>query len=470
MANIKTIFGAPGCGKTTRLMEILENELKRTAPDKIAFVSFTRKGTYEGVERARKLFGYEEKDLPYFRTLHSIAFRTCGFSVYDMISRKDYKAFSKAMGMNFVGYYNQEFTNADDRYLFIHFLKRNNPKVVDNYTNDMSARLLREVEHNYIRYKSFSKTHDFEDLIERFIAMGEPLPVKIAIIDEAQDLTTLQWQMTEIAFKDCDRIYIAGDDDQAIYEWSGADINYFLNIKGEREILDKSYRLQKNILELAQRISGMIKQRVEKKFEPINDEGDIKFYNSLNELKLNKDESYYFLCRNNWFLHKAKTFLREHAEVFLYKQKPSYDEKQTQAIKVFERARKSINRITESDKMLLKLHLKGSLNLNKCWYQVLNFDNDTMAYYKDLIKYKTDLNDRRITVSTIHGVKGGEADNVILFLDITQAVCDNMFRNPDSEFRCLYVACTRAKKHLHIIHTATKNGYDNYIKFNGGRK
>lgn len=72
MDNIHMLFGAPGCGKTTRLMEILTKELKQTAPNKIAFVSFTRKGTYEGVERAKALYNLKEEDLPYFRDRKSV--------------------------------------------------------------------------------------------------------------------------------------------------------------------------------------------------------------------------------------------------------------------------------------------------------------------------------------------------------------------------------------------------------------
>ena len=75
MNNVKVIYGPPGAGKTTRLMEILKEELKTNAPDKIAFVSFTKKGAYEGRDRAIAEFGYKKEDFPFFRTLHSIAFR-----------------------------------------------------------------------------------------------------------------------------------------------------------------------------------------------------------------------------------------------------------------------------------------------------------------------------------------------------------------------------------------------------------
>ena len=30
-----------------------------------------------------------------------------------------------------------------------------------------------------------------------------------------------------------DKVYLAGDDDQAIYEWSGADVSYFQTFPGK---------------------------------------------------------------------------------------------------------------------------------------------------------------------------------------------------------------------------------------------
>ena len=40
---------------------------------------------------------------------------------------------------------------------------------------------------------------------------------------------------------------IAGDDDQAIYKWNGAYAETFINLEGERVILQQSYRVPKNI-------------------------------------------------------------------------------------------------------------------------------------------------------------------------------------------------------------------------------
>jgi len=458
----KIIFGAPGCGKTTRLMEILEDELKKNEPDRIAFVSFTRKGAYEGRDRAMEKFGYDEASLPYFRTLHSIAFRAGKFSKYDMISKKDYKSFSDAMGMKFTGYYTEEFYNNDDKYLFLNFLERNNKSMALKYKDMIDIKTYRNVKYNYEKFKTFSKIYDFTDVLDFFVKQNEALPVDIAIIDEAQDLTTIQWDMCAIAFRDCKRIYIAGDDDQAIYEWNGADVHRFLQQDGEREVLDKSYRLQKKILDFSKKISARIAERVEKNFEPIDDEGDIFFYNDINEIQINDDESYYFLSRNNWFLNVHRTFLRKMAKPFYDKNDVSVKQKDIDAIHLFEKVRKTRS-ATDAEQTKLQTFCKDNINLNLPWFDNFKLDIDTMAYYRDLIKNKTKLHPIKIMTNTIHGVKGGEADNVVLLCDFTNAVRNSFEMNPDSELRCLYVACTRAKKHLHIVHSTSRNGYDNFI-------
>jgi superfamily I DNA/RNA helicase len=66
----------------------------------------------------------------------------------------------------------------------------------------------------------------------------------------------------------------------------------------------------------------------------------------------------------------------------------------------------------------------------------------------------------RININTIHGVKGGESDNVLILTDISYKTAEAMIVNPDAEHRVWYVAVTRAKKGLHIIMPQTKNSYE----------
>ena len=68
-----------------------------------------------------------------------------------------------------------------------------------------------------------------------------------------------------------------------------------------------------------------------------------------------------------------------------------------------------------------------------------------------------------ILISTIHHVKGGEADNVAVMLDTTRRTQGNVFCDIDEELRILYVAVTRTKKNLFLIDSKDGQGYDNIL-------
>ena len=77
----------------------------------------------------------------------------------------------------------------------------------------------------------------------------------------------------------------------------------------------------------------------------------------------------------------------------------------------------------------------------------------------------------QILVSTIHHVKGGEAQNVAVMLDTTRKTKNNVFNDIDEELRILYVAVTRAKENLFLIDSQNGEGYDeilNVIKEENG--
>lgn len=452
MSEVKIIYGPPGTGKTTELLRLLDKELETTAPSRIAFVSFTREGVEQGKSRAKARFNLNDEALPYFRTLHSMAFRETKMSVSSVIAKKDYALFSKKVGMHFTGYYTEDFKNNDDMYLHYDEVYRNTPSASEFFLDYLDADKLRYVRNNYKLFKEHFGVYDYTDMIEGFVAKGEAVPVDVAMIDEAQDLTSLQWKMVWTAFHKCRRVYIVGDDDQAIYQWSGADVKYFLGLEGENEVLRQSYRVPRSVWKVASSITAQITQRAAKRYHCTEQEGEVRYVNSLEELTLAPDKSHMILCRNTCFLSTALELLRMKGILYWYKGKCSVHAQDVSLITRYE-----ANRKTREHDEELQCKLKKGASFEEPWYVSLDLDEEYATYLRTYIKHKEER--KRITVSTIHGVKGGEADHVVLLTDMTKRTYENLKRNPDSEHRVFYVGVTRAKETLTIVYPSTRYSY-----------
>ena len=102
-----------------------------------------------------------------------------------------------------------------------------------------------------------------------------------------------------------------------------------------------------------------------------------------------------------------------------------------------------------------------TIDFQSDWYEAFN---NVSVSKRDYMRAMLDngenlLMDPRIKVSTIHGAKGGEAHNVILYLNQTANTIKGAKKSQekqDEEFRVWYVGITRTIENLFLIKSKNK--------------
>ena len=477
---IKKIFGPPGTGKTTTLLNLVDEYIKKgTDLNKIGYFAFTKKAANEAKERMlEKNPHLTKKDLVHFQTLHSLAFKTLGMSEDRVMQPIHYEQIGKELNLRVTdtgdgsGYLNFN----SEYFKLINKARVKNISVEEEFnTNEWSRDVDYEtLGHVYLNYNHFKgdTLYDFNDMITKFvIEKNKCKKFDVVFIDEAQDLSPIQWQMFDVLKEKSKDVYLAGDDDQAIFAWAGADVKRFLNEPADEEVLPYSNRVPKNIQDLSNVIVGRIQTRKQKEYLPKKGSaGTVEFIYNIDHIDLTKGK-WLILTRTTYRSDEISKQLRKNNIYFKSRFGKSFSSRLYKAILNFGELCKG-SAISLADAKELSEYVSRTFKLKESqalyriqdlgyhesdiWYNVFTkADQDECFYIRTMLSNNEKLSQEpRIEVSTIHAAKGGECDNVILVLDNARKIresVENNIEKADEEHRVWYVGATRAKENLYLL-------------------
>jgi len=319
------IPGPPGTGKTYRLLnhymtkEIKEN---KTDPKKICYITFSKSAAEEATERFEELFPKER--LGYIGTMHALGVRELNidvnskllkgnsqwnqFKLYEPIANRLNTEMSIDPITGKTRFKDPILTTRD--YAKNKKISINEAAIQKGMAGWADIGIAEKIDAALTQYKKDTGIIEFYDMIGLFTdkIKNKDSFFDVVFLDEAQDLNALQWDMFFELEKLATRSYIAGDDDQTIYGFQGADASTFINLEGVIDEQVKSRRVPRSVHRVALNILNRIGERREKNWEPRDEEGEVHHNVSLSDVDFTKGK-WMILGRTNKLCEKARDHL-----------------------------------------------------------------------------------------------------------------------------------------------------------------
>lgn len=497
------LLGPPGTGKTTSLIGLVEEEMARgVPPDRVAYISFTKRAAEEARGRAMAKFALTSKQLPWFRTIHSLCFYALGLTSSEVFEGKKAAEFGDWIGVPMSAHFQMDEGASygfqiGDRCLFMENLARVRGiplrQQYDEDHDELPWSIVDRVARGLAEYKAAKGLHDFTDMLVRFAESDWSAHVEVLFVDEAQDLSNLQWRVVEKIARGARRVVVAGDDDQAIYRWAGAAVEHFVRLPGKERVLDQSWRVPTSVQDVALGVLGRVSERRPKLWRPrAGDAGSVVRVGSLDDIDFAAGDDVLVLSRNVAPLRDdAMPLLRSDGILYDFRGGSSVRQSVVDAILDWERLRKG-ERIPvtaarkvyeqmavdegfkrghkklphwtddEATVSLPELKEAGGLKTDAIWHDALTrlVPEDRVYMIRALKRGEKLTRKPTVKLSTIHGSKGGQADHVVLIRDVAWRTMRESRQLYEDEARVFYVATTRAKNRLTIVSPQTRHAYD----------
>jgi len=452
------IYGAPGTGKTSQLMSVVVDELKSgLSIEDISYMGFTRAACTEALTRAQKVTTFPEKQRFWFKTIHA----TC-LHLLMKAELGNERTIAKWINLKeFCEVNGLEPPNLNDEdtimggqvstgtaffstysYLLNTFRKPEQHQECP-HASVLSGLNYEELHKAWDEYKGKHKLMDFTDMLVETVEQGLNVPTTILIVDEFQDISPLQLALINQFAVGKESVYVAGDDDQALYGFQGADPRLMLEFDASKtKVLGNSYRCPEEVWKPAMTLINLNKNR---QFKDVSSRGlggvfkELDSVRHFNQLLYNIRGSTFLLARTNRLVGKIAWQLAFGGVLFRYLDGEKdrvwgWNKKRTLAMNQILGAgyRKyyAFERVADRENWA-----QGTRTFMKCYLRYIDTVNPAAI---------------KVKIGTIHSAKGREADNVIVFNDLTNRVSAAMETEEglEAERRVWYVAMTRAKQQV----------------------
>ena len=300
------VLAGAGSGKTRVLVHRMAwlNQVEGISPFSIFAVTFTNKAAAEMRSRVEKLQGLSSSGM-WVGTFHGLAHRLLRthwkearlpqtFQILDSDDQfRMVRRIMKGLNMDDTSWppkQAQAFINARKD-------EGQRPKHIDTSHNPIYHQLVRV----YIAYEAACEKAgvvDFAELLLRTLELvrdNESLQAhyqkrfRHILVDEFQDTNKIQYAFIRLIAGEHNKVFIVGDDDQAIYGWRGARVEniqlfqkHFQSTETIR--LEQNYRSTTTILSAANALIDNNSDRMGKKLWTSGADGEpVTFYNAFNE-------------------------------------------------------------------------------------------------------------------------------------------------------------------------------------------
>lgn len=497
-----TLFGPPGTGKTTTLSKWSRQAAEKYGGENVMICSLTKTAAAE--IRSRDI------DVPNENvgTLHAHAYRSLSEEVVKVLGPKEAEAFNENVPAS-MRLPTQSVDTDDivmgDQHSILSTVDLLRAQRVPSYNWPPNVQQFWNL---YTDFKERNSLIDFSDMIEMALNTQD-CPTKYIIMDEAQDCSALEFALLQKWAEQCEGVVIAGDDDQAAYEWRGASVNAFLDFSDDHRVLPRSYRLPQRVKEYADRWIHKIANRKEKEYDARDEDGHVAELDThrpedIVEHASKQPGTSMILTTCGYMTRPFLACLKESAEPFCnpYRvtgqfasqwnpmfsggaasvtaadslrsfliQPPTWGSLYawvkemptallTHGTKAMLKRRKGDDGLVPVEELVSMLGehaFEQWANGSVEWFvgAVKDPKRKAMLSYRARVYRKHGLDGlnpkAKIIVGTIHSVKGGQADNVYVVPDLSIAAREAWHHEEDPIIRQFYIGMTRARENLFLV-------------------